>query len=155
ITAAMAGAGSFPGWNGQPPQQDRLRRLMQDPAFARPLAIQMEALLHLASASPGTAAQGVDALLGRVLGLEQMHWQKLLGPLDDNRKRDLGRGTAQVTVVQGVNGVASAERLLMADDFYKGVRTARVHVDHVRRDLTRIYGNADGAIAQLEPDLIG
>jgi tetratricopeptide (TPR) repeat protein len=155
IVAAMARAGSFAGWDGQPPRQDRMVRLMQEPAYARPLAIQMEALLHLTSALPGPGAQGVDALLSRVLELEKVHWQRVLGPLDDDRKRDISRGTAQVTAVQGVNGATSAERLLMADDFYKGVRTARVHVDPVRRSLARVYGRSDGGIGQLEPDLIG
>jgi hypothetical protein len=50
--------------------------------------------------------------------------------------------------------LAAGVRLLMADDFHKGVRTARVHVDPVRRDLARVY-DADGVIAHLEPDLIG
>src|SRR5215475_9530627 len=46
----MAGADTFPVWNGQPPQQHRLLRLQREPAYGRPLAIQMDALLHLASA---------------------------------------------------------------------------------------------------------
>jgi hypothetical protein len=153
LAAAMAGAGLFPAWDGRPPHPDRLRRLMHEPGYGRPLAIQMEALLHLASAAP--EAGGVDALLGRVLGLEQAHWQKLLGPLGDDRRRDIGRGTAQMTAVQGVDDAAAAERLLMADGFYRNARTARVHVDPVRRDLARIYGKTDGGIAQLEPDLLG
>jgi tetratricopeptide (TPR) repeat protein len=157
LAAGMACAGLFPAWDGRPPRPERLQRLGEEPAYGRPLALQMEALLHLASAAP--EARGPDdqlgALLGRVLGLEQAHWQKLLGPLDDNRRRDLGRATAQVTAVQGVDGVAAAERLLMADGFYEGARTARVQVDPVRRDLGRLYGKGDGSIAQLEPDLLG
>jgi hypothetical protein len=45
LTAAMARAGLLPAWDGRPPHPDRLRRLMEEPAYGRPLAIQMEALL--------------------------------------------------------------------------------------------------------------
>jgi hypothetical protein len=67
----------------------------------------------------------------------------------------MARGVAQVTAVQGVPSLGSAERLLMADDFYKGHRTARVAVDPVMRSLSRVYGKPDGGVRQLEPDLIG
>jgi len=94
-------------------------------------------------------------LLGGVLDLEQVHWRKLLGDLDDTRKRDMGRALAQVTVVQGVGNTLSAQQLLMADRFYEGRRTAPVDVDPVLRDLSRVYGRPNGAVAHLEPDLIG
>jgi len=138
-----------------PPQPDvaRLARIETGETNTRPLAIQMEALLYLASATPD--AVGVDALLRKVLGIERDHWKKLLGSLDDDHTRDMSRAVAQVTVVRGVTGGLSAERLLMADDFYKGQRTARVSVDPVLRNLTRVYGTPDGGIAYLEPDLIG
>jgi hypothetical protein len=152
---AMAKAGMIPRWDGQPPNQQRVIRLIREPAYARPLAIQMEAMLHLASATPEPGAQGVDVLLDKVLGVERAHWGKLLGRLDDDRLRDQNRGVAQVTAVAGVPSPEAAEGLLMADLFYQGVRTAPVHVDPVRRDLVRVYGKADGGIAHLEPDLIG
>jgi hypothetical protein len=99
---AMAEAGMIPRSDGQPPHQQRMARLMREPAYARPLAIQMEVMLHLASAVPEPGAQGVDALLDKVLGLERAHWGKLLGRLDDDKLRDLNRGVAQVTAVAGV-----------------------------------------------------
>ena len=67
----------------------------------------------------------------------------------------MARGAAQVTVVQGTGLSTSSERLLIADRFYGGQRTARVHVDPVIRNLQRIYGTPDGGLSQIEPDLIG
>ena len=134
---------------------ERLGKIETGSRYTRPLAIQMEALLCLASAAPEAGAAGVDVLLDRVLGLERRHWQKLVDPLDEEGIRDMARGVAQVTVVQGTPSVASTERLLMADDFYKGERTARVAVDPVVQRLSRVYGAPDGGIRHLEPDLIG
>jgi hypothetical protein len=136
------------------PAQERRRRIESGIGYTRPLAIQMEALLWLASAAPEAGATGVDELLRRVLGLERTHWKKLIGALDDERTRDMARGVAQVTAVQGVPSPGSTERLLMADDFYKGHRTARVAVDPVVRNLCRVYGKPDGGVSRLEPDLI-
>lgn len=42
-------------------------------ARMRPLAIQMEALLYLASAAPDTEPAGIDVLLRRVLGIGHDH----------------------------------------------------------------------------------
>lgn len=151
----MAETGSFTGWDGKQPDQARLKRIMREPSFARPLALQMEAMLFLASSSPEPGAIGVDTLLGRILDLEQAHWQKLLGPLPPERRRDLVRGVAQVTVVQGVTASDATQRLLMADGFYKGRRSAPVDVDGVLVDLHRVYGRAGGGVAPLEPDLLG
>ncbi|MFO1206471.1 MAG: tetratricopeptide repeat protein [Burkholderiales bacterium] len=139
---------------GEPPQEQR-RRIESGASYARPLAIQMEALLWLASATPEAGATGVDELLRRVLGLERNHWKKLIGVLDEERTRDIARGVAQVTAVQGVPSRRSTEDLLMADDFYQGHRTARVAVDPVVRNLCRVYGTPDGGVGPLEPDLIG
>jgi hypothetical protein len=77
-----------------PPAPLRLARI--DEGYTRPLAIQMEALVHLFSASPEPDAFGVDILLDRVLGLERAHWQKLIGALGEDRLRDMDRGVAQV-----------------------------------------------------------
>jgi tetratricopeptide (TPR) repeat protein len=137
------------------PSLDRLRRIERDADHARPLAVQMEALLWLASAAPDAGPIGVDELLKRVLGLERDHWGKLLGALDDDRKRDIARAVAQATVVLGTDSKPSTERLLMADRFYGDLRKSRAAVDPVIRGLTRIYGKPDGGVAQLEPDLIG
>jgi tetratricopeptide (TPR) repeat protein len=137
------------------PRLDRVEIIKTGSGYARPLAIQMEALLYLASAAPEPGASGVDVLLRRVLGLERNHWDKLIGALGEDRIRDLNRGVAQVTAVAGVSTSQAAERLLMADGFYKGRRTARVDVAPVLADLQKIYGRADGGVASLEPDLVG
>jgi hypothetical protein len=138
-----------------PPSPDRLRRIECDGDHARPLAVQMEALLWLAAMAPEADGIGIDGLLQRVLGLERAHWENLLGALEDNRKRDIARGVAQATVVQGTNSKSSTERLLAADRFYGDQRKLRVAVDPVIRDLVRMYGKPDNGVAQLEPDLIG
>ncbi|EXI90554.1 MAG: putative O-linked N-acetylglucosamine transferase, SPINDLY family [Candidatus Accumulibacter regalis] len=155
VFAPLLGAQGYVLPSGKFPQERR-SRIESGAGYARPLAIQMEALLWLASATPPEAgATGVDELLRRVLGLERTHWKKLLGALDEERTRDMARGVAQVTAVQGVAVRRSIEDLLMADDFYQGQRTARVAVDPVVRKLCRVYGQPDGGVGPLEPDLIG
>jgi predicted acylesterase/phospholipase RssA len=138
---------------GEPPQ-DLLMQIETGKGYARPLAVQMAALLWCI-ADPPSGVAGVDVLLQRIVGLERAHWKKLLGILDDDRERDLARGVAQVTIVQGTNSRPSTERLLMADQFYKGQRIAPVQVDPIIRSLERAYGKPDCGIAHLEPDLIG
>ena len=125
------------------------------PAYARPLAVQMQALLWLASAAPEAGGVSVDELLNRILGLERDHWKKLLGALNENQVRDMARAVAQVTAVQGTPSRPATERLLMADGFYQGQRTARVQADPVIRCVSRVYGGVNGGVAHLEPDLIG
>jgi hypothetical protein len=137
------------------PARDLLHRIETEENFARPLAVQMEALVWLASGMPEAASPNVAVLLDRVLGLERAHWQKLLGALDEDAMRDMARGVAAFTVVGGAASSASAERLLMADPFYQGQRAARAQVAPVMGRLARIYGKPDGTIAPLEPDLIG
>jgi hypothetical protein len=63
------------------PSPERLQRLAANDDHERPLAVQMEALLWLASAAPGAGRTGIDNPLDRVLGLERAHWRKLLGKL--------------------------------------------------------------------------
>jgi tetratricopeptide (TPR) repeat protein len=138
------------------PSPNHMARIEQDLGHARPLAVQMEALLWLTSAAPDAGTVGVDELLSRVLGLERAHWSKLLGALDDDGKRDMARGVAQATVVQGTGSKASTERLLMTDRFYGDQRNARIAVDPVTRRLLRLYGKPDDSgVWPLEPDLIG
>jgi tetratricopeptide (TPR) repeat protein len=139
------------------PSKAYLTQIETAPAFSRPLAIQMAALAWLtSSAKPGADADptSVEELLRRVLGLERDHWRKILGDLDDEHRRDLGRAVAQVALVGGTSTPESTERLLMADEFYRGRRMARVDVDAVRRQLALLYGGLNGGIAPLEPDLI-
>ena len=151
FTHVLRGQGLAPANQAVAP--DRMRRIADGEGFARPLAIQMEALLQLTAATP--AAPGIHEQLRAVLGLERDHWAKLLGGLDLAAKRDMDRGVAQVTAVNGVPNRNSAERILMADAFYKGKREARVDVDPVYRNLAAVYGGPDGALIPLEPDLIG
>ncbi|HAN93205.1 MAG TPA: hypothetical protein DCQ33_14165, partial [Nitrospira sp.] len=145
---AALGARASRHWLARPAARRRHRyRGVRQPA---------EALLWLASATPEAGATGVDELLRCVLGLERNHWKKLIGALDEERTRDMARGVAQVTAVQGVPARRSTtEDLLMADDFYRGQRTARVAVDSVVSKLCRIYGKPDGGVGPREPDLIG
>jgi hypothetical protein len=93
---------------GEPPM-GLLHRLDTHADFERPLAVQMEALLWLASASPEPAATSIDKLLDRILGLERGHWRKLLGALDDDGVRDLSRAVGQITLVQGAGSRSVAE----------------------------------------------
>jgi tetratricopeptide (TPR) repeat protein len=137
------------------PADELLALVESEIGYARPLAVQMEALLWLASAASDTGTASIDVLLRRVLGLERAHWRKLLGELSEEFLRDMERGVAQVTLVQGTSSSTSSERLLMMDQFYEGHRTARVQVDPVMRSLARLYGKSDGGLAQLEPDLVG
>ena len=144
-------AGVLPAQSPLP--RERLDRIAEGKHYDRPLAIQMEALLHLSKATPDLP--GIDKQLDSVLGLERAHWDKLLGALDDDARRDMARGAAQVTAVNGAASEPSARRLLMADGHYAGTRTAPVHVDPVYRRLSAAYGAKDGALLALEPDLIG
>jgi len=137
------------------PSHERCQRIELGADNTRPLAIQMEALLWLASAAPEAASAHIDVLLRRILGLDRNHWKMLIVGLDEERTRDMARAVAQVTVVQGVPSRNATERLLMADDFYQGFRTSRVAVDPVVGNLYRVYGKPNGGVGQLEPDLIG
>jgi hypothetical protein len=134
------------------PTPERLKRILNGEGFDRPLAIQMEALLWLCSASP--AETGVAAQLNAVLGLERRHWEKLCGALDGDTRRDMERGAAQVTLVGGTPSQEVSERLLMEDDFYKGRRCARVDVAAPIGNLARVYLRG-GGLAAIEPDLLG
>jgi tetratricopeptide (TPR) repeat protein len=133
----------------------RLARIESGAGYERPLAIQMEALLHGLSNSPAPETAGVDALVRQVLGAEREHWRKLAGTLDAAGMRDMERGVAQLTAVAGVPSAHQAERLLLADGYYAGRRIARADVAPVLGSLQRIYGRGNGSIAPLEPDLIG
>jgi tetratricopeptide (TPR) repeat protein len=155
MTQAMAEAGAFPRHDGRKPDPARLARLSSNPAFARPLAIQMEALLHLASAAPTLDEAGVGilpTLLDEVLGLEHKHWGAL-GALGEAREGDLRRGVAQVTAVGGAPTRPAAQGLLMRDGYYK--REVPDQIRPVLDGLTLVYANSSSGIRPLEPDLLG
>jgi tetratricopeptide (TPR) repeat protein len=131
---------------------DRLQRLESDPEFGRPLALQMEALVNLASVTGGPAG-GIEGLIDRVIALERRHWQRLLGPIDDARELDLRRGISQVTLIGGGLASAATQRLLMKDRYYK--REAPEHARPVVDQLQRIFSAPDGSIRAIQPDLLG
>jgi hypothetical protein len=128
--------------SGSEPSAELLARIKD--GESRPLAVAKE-----------ETVAGVADLLGYVLGLERAHWRKLLGALDEDRVRDVARGVAQATVVQGTDSRPSTEVLLMADKFYGAQRRSRVSVDPVVRSLLRLYGKPNDGVRPLEPDLVG
>ncbi|MDX2308317.1 MAG: toll/interleukin-1 receptor domain-containing protein [Hyphomicrobium sp.] len=149
-------------WQGYPrpsgqPSVARLVKIESGERYKRPLAIQMEAVLWLASSAPGDDEQGVDKLLDNFVGLEREHWAKLVGKptLDTETRRALARGVAQVTVIQGVENRPSSYRLLRSDRFYEGARVSDGAVAPLHDNLTTLYGKPNEGLAPLEPDLIG
>jgi len=141
----------------------RLLRLRQDPDYARPLAIQIEALLWLRGASPGAQERGIAPMLDHIVELERAHWAKIT---ENVSKTALDRGVAQITAIQGVESRASAIKLLQADGEFFGPRTAEA-ASSVAAEIAKLYGeraNPDDTAAEttgqerigaLEPDLIG
>ena len=127
--------------------------------YDRPLAIQMEALLFLASQPPGANEPGVAPLLTRIIDLERQHWPKLVGKLDGLEGRlpirHMERAVAQATGVLGVPAIRSAEELFMADKRYPERQGSRGSVEKLTETVGLVYGRTDGGIAHLEPDLIG
>jgi tetratricopeptide (TPR) repeat protein len=136
----------------QPPTGARLKAISDSQAFERPLAIQMEALLWLCSASPAETC--LPAQLDAVLDLECRHWEKLCGALNGDAQRDMGRGAAQVTLVGGTQTLEASESLLMEDDFYTSGRTARSDLAAPLSNLAEVYGRGDGLTA-IQPSLLG
>jgi tetratricopeptide (TPR) repeat protein len=143
----------------------RLRILEQEPGFARPLAIQMEALLWLKGWSPGIGEDGIPPMLDRMIGLEREHWKKVTEGINLTA---LDRGVAQVTTVQGIEGRERAVALVKEDSAYFGERTPETAAAIIR-ELAKLYGenirrneNWEGPssggserLSALEPDLIG
>ncbi|MEM9764801.1 MAG: toll/interleukin-1 receptor domain-containing protein, partial [Pseudomonadota bacterium] len=141
-TAYAAHLGTDP-----PLPPERRARIATDPTYARPLALQMEALLSLM----GGVANTVDELLKGVLGLEHLHWTNVLGTLSDKQVGSMRRGLSQVTLVGSVDGRGAAAALLKADAYYPDRSTADLPLS----DLRRLYGLGKHGVAALEPDLIG
>jgi tetratricopeptide (TPR) repeat protein len=148
------------------PLAARLQALRHDADYARPLAIQMEALLWLRGASPEVAERGIPPMLDRMVYLEREHWAKVTEGVSEI---GLDRGVAQVTAVQGVEGREQAIALLKEDSTYFGARTMETAATIVR-ELAKLYGEhvasdddaggsrTDGErmrLGALEPDLVG
>ena len=96
--------GEFTDWDldeQRQPGSDRLAELSAD-AFARPLMIQIAALLHLQGETPYTSS--IAALLGAMLGVERNYWKAALGEaLTEPRHTAIKRGAMQTTLSGGVS----------------------------------------------------
>jgi tetratricopeptide (TPR) repeat protein len=150
--ARRVDAGALVDWSlDERPIPDRLRQDLASDAFARPLMIQIAALLHLQGEAPD--ATSVATLLDAMLGVERRYWKSALGAAHtDQRQTALCRGTIQTTLVGGV-ARAKAEALLLNDGYF--ARAAAVDVAEPLSDLERIYGDGAGQFLALEPDLVG
>lgn len=144
----LADAGVFPPISSGAQSGAHRDRLATAPSYARPLTLQMEALLSLA----GEGADDIAELLKGILALERAHWRRVIKNLSTEREDELSRGLAQVTLVGGVEARGHAEALLTADESYFG---ARPRASLPVRELRRLYGVGRHSIAALEPDLIG
>ncbi|MCY1669024.1 toll/interleukin-1 receptor domain-containing protein [Rhizobium sp. SL86] len=149
IVAQQAAAGRFPPVNETALLQDKRDRLATNTAYARPLALQMEALLSLA----GESGSEIAELLESVLLLERNHWRKVIVGLADDGRREMAmrRGISQVTALGGVDAKPALQRL-MQRDLYFGQRAP---IDMPLSELNRLYGRGQTWVAPLEPDLIG
>ncbi|MEM9764503.1 MAG: tetratricopeptide repeat protein, partial [Pseudomonadota bacterium] len=147
LIADLAAAGAFPQPVDATLSPAQRERLAGAPAYARPLALQMEALLSLV----GQGADDIAELLKAILGLERAHWRRVIDGLSDTREEEMRRGLSQVTLVAGVETRRAAERLLSSDTDFGDRAPAALPL----RELTRCYGAGRSGIAALEPDLIG
>jgi len=142
------------GPTSDPPETLR-QRIERDEKRSRPLSIQMEALVWLAGSALTGETSGVAELLDQVLGLERRHWARVCGALDEAALKELERGLAQLTLVQGVADPAAAESLLALDPYFQGSREAPVDMASVLGRLARLYGGPGDGLRPLEPDLLG
>jgi hypothetical protein len=149
IVEQQAAAGRFPPVKETALPQDRRDRLATNPAYARPLALQMEALLSLAGEGGGEIAE----LLESVLLLERNHWRKVIVGLADDGRREMAmrRGISQVTALGGVEAKPALQRLMQRDPYFG----QRAPIDMPLTELNRLYGRGQAWVAPLEPDLIG
>lgn len=132
------------------PDAARRQRIADDPAFARPLALQMEALIALMGGSGGDG--GLDKLLEDVVMLERGHWGRVIDGLapGTGHEEALCRAVSQVTSVGALANRDEAIELFQAD------RTdARRPAADTWRDLRSVYAAGVEGLAPLEPDIVG
>ncbi|MGF1453934.1 MAG: tetratricopeptide repeat protein [Alphaproteobacteria bacterium] len=165
--AAFAGPMAALGYGeaSEDANPDLRDQIITQDQYARPLAVQMAALLDLAGAPPDEDADRSDTVIASVLALERQHWARVLGPLDGDRKRDLERGLAQVTLVGGVETAQDLRALLKRDRHDPDRATHDVKTDRPLADLQQLYGRGLyggglhggglGGALPLEPDLLG
>lgn len=130
-----------------------LARLASNADYDRPLAVLMEALLHVYAQALSGDEIGIAALLDGILDLEVAHWRKVIPSLADTR--ELQRATAQLTLVGGTSARSQTASLLMTDPSYAALRTAPAATDSTASALAQFYGNGRGGLSGLEPDLVG
>jgi len=139
-----------------PPVSDALVALIEsDTRYARPLAIQMAALLYAYGYDPAAGVADMSNLLGNVLGLERDHWNRALklGDGHQNPKQAIGRVTAKATLCLGVPGEDKARGLIASDPRIAEMKD--IDPPRVLGMMRLLYPREDGGIAQLEPDLLG
>eukprot|EP01037_Dinobryon_pediforme_P017417 gene17417-17608_t len=143
---------AYRGWRlGEHRIPEDLQQNLATDTFARPLIIQIAALLQLVGDAP--EATSVAVLLEEMLGLERKYWRAGLGATySEPRIKALERGAVQVTLVGGATR-ADARALLLKDSHY--TRRAPADVDEPLSDLQRIYGDGAVGVMALQPDLLG
>ena len=136
----------------RPPADDFWHRLDTEPDYARPLAVQIAALLHVADSEVAADRPGIAYLLDRILGLEYAHWGKTL-PIyhKPNGKTAIHNGVAQVTLAGATASAPAAEALIARDPFYNQARD--IDVPRIRHALALICPGDNDGLAGLEPDL--
>lgn len=129
----------------------RLQAQLAQEAYARPLMIQVAALLHLYGEVPDNAS--VARLLDAIVGVERRYWRTSLGAAcSDARLTAVSRATIQITLAGGVER-PEAEALLLKDPYFG--RRAPIDAEEPLGDLDRLFRDGAGRLMALEPDLVG
>ena len=138
----------------RPPSDDFVHALETEGDYDRPLAVQIAALLHVAGVDVAEGRERMAGPLDRILGLEYQHWDKVLKiATKPNWQRAVKNAVGQLTLVGGVQSADAAAALIRLDPFYQDAKD--IDVPRVREALSAIFPSDKGALAALEPDLIG
>ncbi len=133
------------------PSADQLERVLDGETNARPLAIQLEAILHLYGEAPDGSRLSIDKLLDRVLGLETTGWARRLKIEGERqRRRRVARGVCQTTLAVRIDHRDQAIELLK-----RAEQCSDEVADDIHNELHILYGKPGGGLLPLEPDLIG
>ncbi len=125
--------------------------LEENPDYARPLALQIRALLHLAQAPGEDARDGLPGILTKMLAVEKAHWTRARG-IDPEAPNGLAleRALAQLTLLEGV-ATRSDALALIEQDAYRRMAGLPLPLE----DLMALYGQGAEGVSGLEPDIIG